>query len=286
MACALEGDIKAALTELDRALEVRLSGAGEPAASARAAVTRRTAAIAAESHAAACAFAREVAARWADEPISVGRLMAELRDAVPPGTRIVDDCWSASAVLRRTIPFSTLGEYQRSRHGGSIGGGLPMALGVKLAAPESPVVCVSGDGSAAWSIQALWNAAHDGLPVTFVILANRCYRLVRLMKGRLLGVGAAHARHRLCLPSSTSARSPRASGSPPGGGPGELRAALSRRSAPAPPFCWRSSSTHRCEAAGIVGAPDRGGGSWPSPAAGRGIAWPRSAHAALVQRLA
>ena len=199
VACAVEGDIKTSLAELSDALAVRMGGGGgEAAVVARAAVGERTALVAAEKQAMTAGLARDVATRWDAEPIAVERVMAELRDAVPPGTRIVDDCWSYSAILRRTIPFSAPGEYQRSRHGGSIGEGLPMALGVKLAAPESPVVCVSGDGSAMWCIQALWNAAHDDLPVTFVILSNRCYRLVRVMTERLLGE-AAEATPGSCL---------------------------------------------------------------------------------------
>ena len=116
-------------------------------------------------------------------------MMAELRDAILPGTRIVDDCWSYSAILRRMLPLRELREYQRARGGGSIGGGLPTALGAKLASPDRPVVCVSGDGSAMWSIQSLWNAAHYDIPVTFIILSNRAYRQVRIMKTRLMGEG-------------------------------------------------------------------------------------------------
>ncbi|MFT5440193.1 MAG: benzoylformate decarboxylase, partial [Alphaproteobacteria bacterium] len=50
--------------------------------------------------------------------------------------------------------------------------------------PNRPVVCLSGDGSAMYSIQALWTAAHLNLPLTFVITNNRSYRI---LKQRLLG---------------------------------------------------------------------------------------------------
>jgi benzoylformate decarboxylase len=63
--------------------------------------------------------------------------------------------------------------------GGGIGQALPGALGVKLAHPERPVVAVSGDGSAMYSIQALWTAAHHDLGVVFVILNNREYRILK-----------------------------------------------------------------------------------------------------------
>jgi thiamine pyrophosphate-dependent acetolactate synthase large subunit-like protein len=49
------------------------------------------------------------------------------------------------------------------------------AIGVKVAMPDRPVVAISGDGSAMYSIQALWTAAHHKLAIVFVVLANREY---------------------------------------------------------------------------------------------------------------
>ena len=57
-------------------------------------------------------------------------------------------------------------------------------MGVQLAHPELPVTCLSGDGSAMYSIQALCTAAHLNLPITFVITNNRSFRI---LKQRLLG---------------------------------------------------------------------------------------------------
>ena len=183
IACGIEGDIKVALSDLTQSLDARLD------ASARAAISDRAKTIAAERRAMVEAFEKKVLAEWDNMPISGTRFMAELRDAIEPGTRIVDDCWSYSAILRRMLPLKDLREYQRARGGGSIGGGLPTALGAKLASPDRPVICVSGDGSAMWSIQSLWNAAHYDIPVTFIILSNAAYRQVRIMKTRLLGEG-------------------------------------------------------------------------------------------------
>jgi benzoylformate decarboxylase len=181
IACGVEGDIKAALGELSQALDAELSPL------ARSAAAERVTKISLEKQAAMEAFDRTVRAEWEKKPISGTRLMAEIRDAMPPGTRIVDDCWSHSAILRKTIPFEEPRSYFRARGGGSIGGGLPASLGVKLASPDRPVVCVTGDGSAMWSIQSLWNASHDRLPVTIVVASNACYRQVRMMKARILG---------------------------------------------------------------------------------------------------
>jgi benzoylformate decarboxylase len=182
-ACAVEGDIKPALDGLNQALE------GRRTPEARLAAAARVISISLEKQVMVRAFEQKVQAEWDDIPISGTRLMAEIRDAIEPGTRIVDDCWSYSAILRRTIPFGDLRSYLRARGGGSIGGGLPMALGVKLASPDRPVVCVSGDGSAMWSIQSLWNASHYQIPVTFIILSNHAYRQVRMMKTKILGEG-------------------------------------------------------------------------------------------------
>ncbi len=60
-----------------------------------------------------------------------------------------------------------------------IGWGLPASVGVSLANPHRPVVCFSGDGSAMYSIQALWTAAHHKLPLNVVIVNNGGYRIIK-----------------------------------------------------------------------------------------------------------
>ena len=62
---------------------------------------------------------------------------------------------------------------------GGIGWGLPAAVGVALAQAPRPVCCFSGDGSAMYSIQALWTAAHLKLPITYVIANNGGYRIIK-----------------------------------------------------------------------------------------------------------
>jgi benzoylformate decarboxylase len=62
---------------------------------------------------------------------------------------------------------------------GGIGWGLPASVGVSIANPDRPVVCYSGDGSAMYSIQALWTAAHHKLPLTMVIVNNGGYRIIK-----------------------------------------------------------------------------------------------------------
>jgi benzoylformate decarboxylase len=118
------------------------------------------------------------AKRWDHAPISVPRFMAELEAALPADAIVVDESITASIDLARTVQFERAGDYVGAR-GGGIGQALPGALGVKLTHPERPVVAVSGDGSAMYSIQALWTAAHHDLAVVFVILNNREYRILK-----------------------------------------------------------------------------------------------------------
>jgi acetolactate synthase-1/2/3 large subunit len=71
--------------------------------------------------------------------------------------------------------------------GGAIGWGLPGAVGAALGAPGRPVLALEGDGSAMYTLQALWTMAREQLPVVVLVFANRAYRI---LQGELQGVGA------------------------------------------------------------------------------------------------
>ncbi|MGH7073761.1 MAG: acetolactate synthase large subunit [Stellaceae bacterium] len=73
--------------------------------------------------------------------------------------------------------------------GGSIGIGLPLAVGAAIACPERPVLCLEADGSGMYTPQALWTMAREGLNVTAVIFANRAYQI---LKGEYANVGAGN----------------------------------------------------------------------------------------------
>jgi benzoylformate decarboxylase len=115
---------------------------------------------------------------WSREPSSMARVTAELRRGLPENTVIVDESITASLDLARSFEFRGFGDYFGGR-GGGIGQGFAGAIGVKVAMPDRPVVAISGDGSAMYSIQALWTAAHHKLAIVFVILANREYRILK-----------------------------------------------------------------------------------------------------------
>ena len=74
--------------------------------------------------------------------------------------------------------------------GGSIGLGLPLAVGAALAAPGRKVICPHGDGGAAYTLQALWTMAREKLGIVTVIYANRSYAILNI---ELQRVGAAGA---------------------------------------------------------------------------------------------
>jgi benzoylformate decarboxylase len=69
---------------------------------------------------------------------------------------------------------------------GGLGFAMAGAIGISLAQPGRPVVAVVGDGSSMYSIQALWTAAHLKLPITYLVVNNRSYRIIkeRLLAGR------------------------------------------------------------------------------------------------------
>jgi acetolactate synthase-1/2/3 large subunit len=73
--------------------------------------------------------------------------------------------------------------------GGSIGWALPAAVGAAVGAPQRKVIALEGDGSACYTLQALWTMARENLDVTVVIFANRSYRILH---GELLNVGAGN----------------------------------------------------------------------------------------------
>ena len=77
--------------------------------------------------------------------------------------------------------------------GGAIGQGLPVATGAAIACPDRKVVCLEADGSAMYTIQALWTQAREGLDVTTVIFNNRSYAILNLELQRV-GAEAAGGR--------------------------------------------------------------------------------------------
>jgi benzoylformate decarboxylase len=117
-------------------------------------------------------------ALWDTTPMSPARAMHEIGRALPDRVVVVDESVTAVLDVAQSFKLEEPGDYYAGR-GGGIGQGVAGALGVKVAHPDRPVVALSGDGSAMYSIQALWTAAHHELDILFVIVSNREYRILK-----------------------------------------------------------------------------------------------------------
>jgi benzoylformate decarboxylase len=111
-------------------------------------------------------------------PIDPDYLTLQMVEAMPENAILVDEGLTSSRQTLALRPHRDRYGYHALASGG-IGWGLPASVGVSLANPDRPVVCYSGDGSAMYSIQALWTAAHQKLPLTVVIVNNGGYRIIK-----------------------------------------------------------------------------------------------------------
>jgi benzoylformate decarboxylase len=116
----------------------------------------------------------------ADPPdrLSGSQAMAALAEAVGEDAIIVLESPSCTLSLRNRLRISTPGSYYFCASGG-LGFGIAAAVGVQLAQPARPVVCVLGEGSAQYGITALWSALAYKAPVTFLILRNDEYMILK-----------------------------------------------------------------------------------------------------------
>ena len=120
----------------------------------------------------------QISAKGTENPIDPDWLALQVVEAMPENGILVDEGLTSS----RYIPSLRA---HRDRYGyhalasGGIGWGLPASVGASLANPGRPVVCYVGDGSAMYSIQSLWSAAHHKLPLTVVLINNGGYRIIK-----------------------------------------------------------------------------------------------------------
>jgi benzoylformate decarboxylase len=97
---------------------------------------------------------------------------------MPQDAVVVEEATTTAAALSTFVPMRDAKSFYGLASGG-LGFALPGAIGVSLAQRGRPVVAVVGDGSAMYSVQALWTAAHLELPITYVIVNNRSYRIIK-----------------------------------------------------------------------------------------------------------
>jgi benzoylformate decarboxylase len=113
--------------------------------------------------------------RYGDVPMHPMAASHALLRGVPADAPLIDEAITTGAYLRG---FYAGLQYFFNR-GGGLGWGMPAALGVSLALDRAPALCVVGDGSAMYSPQALWTAAHENLPVLFAVVNNRQYLILK-----------------------------------------------------------------------------------------------------------
>ena len=169
-------DPKTALAHLADSLESNMTG------SAREAAKGRAAAAAEEKQAQKQAWAKRLRERWSLSPMSTERMMTEVAGVLPGDAIIADDSVTTRASVQGAIELNEPGCVFGER-GGSLGWGMGGALGLKLANPDRPVVAIVGDGSAMMTVQALWTAVNESIPVVYVICNNRSYRILKLNMG-------------------------------------------------------------------------------------------------------
>jgi benzoylformate decarboxylase len=187
-AVAILGDPKATLPDLLAALEARMTPARRRHARERLEAIRGAKARQVED---LRDRARSEAHRVPITPLAV---MSAVADALPPEAVVVDESISSGGGLRMLLRSDDPRSFFGLR-GGGIGWGLPAAIGVKLALPDRPVVALIGDGSAMYTCQALWTTARHRLGVTFVILNNSSYRILKQRTHAMKGVAAQADRY-------------------------------------------------------------------------------------------
>jgi benzoylformate decarboxylase len=111
-------------------------------------------------------------------PMSASTAVRTLAEVFPQDGIVVLEAPSATLALRNQLRLARPGSYYFSA-GGGLGFGIAAAIGVQLAQPQRPVVCVLGEGSAQYAIQSLWTAAAYKVPVTYLVLRNDEYSILK-----------------------------------------------------------------------------------------------------------
>ncbi len=172
-ALALNADVKQTLAALIPILERRRTPAQAAAAHLRAQdIERRNWTVQRR------ALAAKAQALAGAHPIAPEALALAIAQAVPDDAVVVEEALTSTRSLLGLLSVTHRQRFYGLASGG-IGFGIAGAVGIKLALPQRPLLAVIGDGSAMYSIQALWTAAHLKLPITFVIANNRSYRILK-----------------------------------------------------------------------------------------------------------
>jgi benzoylformate decarboxylase len=113
-----------------------------------------------------------------ETPVQALSLINAISEILPKDAVVIDETISNGGGLRQLVKSDDPQSFFGLR-GGGIGWGLPASIGTKIALPDRPVIALVGDGSAMYTIQALWTAARYKVGVVFVILNNTSYRILK-----------------------------------------------------------------------------------------------------------
>ena len=109
------------------------------------------------------------------DPMNAGRIVAHYL----PENAILSDESGTTGIGPTTFNATAPPHDHLTLTGGSIGQGLPLAVGAAVACPDRKVICLEADGSGMYTLQALWTMAREKLNVTIVVWANRSYAMLR-----------------------------------------------------------------------------------------------------------
>jgi len=169
----LLGDPKVTLAALAEILHASMNEAGRERARVRA---RDIAEAKADDHAAALEGDYDTRNAM---PLRMSRFVQELAEQLPPDALVFDEALTNSPSITRYLSELGPGQFFVTR-GGSLGVGIPGAIGLQVAHPDKKVIGFTGDGGGMYTIQALWTAAHHKIPAKFVVCNNRAYKLLKL----------------------------------------------------------------------------------------------------------
>jgi benzoylformate decarboxylase len=112
------------------------------------------------------------------DPIPAEFLLHALATAMPSDAMLVEEAPSHRPAMQKFMPMRGQDSFYTMASGG-LGYALPASVGIALGTPGRRTVCLIGDGSAMYSIQALWTAAQRKLPLTVVVINNGGYGAMR-----------------------------------------------------------------------------------------------------------
>ena len=114
----------------------------------------------------------------AGKPINPDFMTLRIVESIPKDAVVVNESLTSGRLLNSLLAYRDRYGYHGLASGG-IGWSVPASVGISMAQKDRPVVCIVGDGSAMYSIQALWTAAHHKLPMTYIICNNGGYRIIK-----------------------------------------------------------------------------------------------------------